>query len=377
MATPRAPKGPQPALGGSDAAFKPFTDAAAASSSKSATAVDISDAKQTKEAAAVKQAVLKAISLQLKDTYRKANPSRPVGCDVAPRRVLTHPSIPVANGCARPASRQTCMPCAGLLRLNAREFIHLAPRPASHLHLATHRKISAAPRTAHARAVPRNSASSMHGTQAPASSRQFCAHHLTLISSPSRSGADNELGDLIVAVSDMIGTPSGERLEILGHLGRGTFGQVLKVRTPADSVFALKVIRNRQAFRRQAETEVELVRWPTAYTCCCGDLKAWGGGRACCDCPPGAVPPSRTQHGRVHFTHFSLSPSSLTRSSSASAYQRRRRAKARQRATRAPSSSSSTITFYTAATYVCSLSRWVSTSFSCCSRISARACRAL
>ena len=77
MATPRAPKGPQPALGGSDAAFKPFTDAAAASSSKSATAVDISDAKQTKEAAAVKQAVLKAISLQLKDTYRKANPDRP------------------------------------------------------------------------------------------------------------------------------------------------------------------------------------------------------------------------------------------------------------------------------------------------------------
>ena len=131
MATPRAPKGPQPALGGSDAAFKPFTDAAAASSSKSATAVDISDTKQTKEAAAVKQAVLKAISLQLKDTYRKTNPSRPVGCDVAPRRVLTHPSIPVANGCARPISRQTCMPvCWPLAAQRARVY---SPRAASSL----------------------------------------------------------------------------------------------------------------------------------------------------------------------------------------------------------------------------------------------------
>ena len=74
------------------------------------------------------------------------------------------------------------------------------------------------------------------------------------------SGADNELGDLIVAVADKITTPSGKRLEILGHLGKGTFGQVLKVRTAEGAVFALKVIRNRSAFRRQAETEVELLR---------------------------------------------------------------------------------------------------------------------
>jgi hypothetical protein len=74
------------------------------------------------------------------------------------------------------------------------------------------------------------------------------------------SGADNELGDLIVAVSDTITTPDGKQLEVLGHLGRGTFGQVLKVRTEDNVVFALKIIRNRQAFRRQAETELELVR---------------------------------------------------------------------------------------------------------------------
>ena len=100
----------------------------------------------------------------------------------------------------------------------------------------------------------------MHGTQAPASSRQFCAHHLTLISSPSRSGADNELGDLIVAVSDTIASPSMGQFEVLGHLGRGTFGQVLKVRSADNRAFALKVIRNRPAFLQQAEVEVELLR---------------------------------------------------------------------------------------------------------------------
>lgn len=50
-------------------------------------------------------------------------------------------------------------------------------------------------------------------------------------------------------------------LEVLGHLGAGTFGQVLKVRsTSSGHVFALKVIRNRHAFRRQAQTEIELLR---------------------------------------------------------------------------------------------------------------------
>ena len=46
------------------------------------------------------QGTLKALTTRLKETYRKANPERPVGCDAAPRRVLTHPSFPVSNGCA-------------------------------------------------------------------------------------------------------------------------------------------------------------------------------------------------------------------------------------------------------------------------------------
>lgn len=61
---------------------------------RAAEVVDVSDVN-----AAVKQLTLKALSVHLKDTYRIINPKRPADCDAAPRRVLTHPSIPVANGC--------------------------------------------------------------------------------------------------------------------------------------------------------------------------------------------------------------------------------------------------------------------------------------
>ena len=84
---------------------------------------------------------------------------------------------------------------------------------------------------------------------------------LTQPSQPaSNGGLDNELGDLIVAVSDTIASPSMGQFEVLGHLGRGTFGQVLKVRSADNRAFALKVIRNRPAFLQQAEVEVELLR---------------------------------------------------------------------------------------------------------------------
>ena len=63
-----------------------------------------------------------------------------------------------------------------------------------------------------------------------------------------------------MSVADEISTPDGAKYEVLGHLGRGTFGQVLKVRTADNQVMALKVIRNRLAFRKQAEIEVELLQ---------------------------------------------------------------------------------------------------------------------
>ena len=42
--------------------------------------------------------IVKALSVGLKDTYRKIDPSRPEAADKAPRRVLTHPAFPVGNG---------------------------------------------------------------------------------------------------------------------------------------------------------------------------------------------------------------------------------------------------------------------------------------
>jgi hypothetical protein len=63
-----------------------------------------------------------------------------------------------------------------------------------------------------------------------------------------------------VSVADEIVTPDGAKYEVLGHLGRGTFGQVLKVRTADNQIVALKVIRNRHAFRKQAEVEVQLLQ---------------------------------------------------------------------------------------------------------------------
>ena len=75
-----------------------------------------------------------------------------------------------------------------------------------------------------------------------------------------RSGFDNELGDLIVAVADEIASPAGKKFEVLKHLGRGTFGQVLKVQSSGNKVYAVKVIRNRPAFLKQAEMEVQLLK---------------------------------------------------------------------------------------------------------------------
>ena len=74
------------------------------------------------------------------------------------------------------------------------------------------------------------------------------------------SGFDNELGDLIVAVGDQIVSPGGKPFEVLKHLGRGTFGQVLKVQSGGNKVYAVKVIRNRPAFLKQAEMEVEVLQ---------------------------------------------------------------------------------------------------------------------
>ena len=85
----KAPKGARPPFEKSHAFSKPDAAAAAAASSLGAGSVSETSAAQL---------LLKSLSVRLKETYRKTNPERPVGCDAAPRRVLTQPAFPVANG---------------------------------------------------------------------------------------------------------------------------------------------------------------------------------------------------------------------------------------------------------------------------------------
>ena len=92
-----APKGP--VIGLQPLAFSPPASAGASTSDGAASA-----GSTVPPPAAAKPNVVKALSVRLKETYRKADPSRPEEIDAAPRRVLTQPSFPVGNGCAAMAT---------------------------------------------------------------------------------------------------------------------------------------------------------------------------------------------------------------------------------------------------------------------------------
>jgi len=70
------------------------------------------------------------------------------------------------------------------------------------------------------------------------------------------NGYDDERGDYKLVVGDHL----EYRYEILGMLGRGSFGQVVKVMDhKKDCVVALKVIRNKKRFHHQALVEVKIL----------------------------------------------------------------------------------------------------------------------
>mmetsp|Transcript_25030 Transcript_25030/g.48943 ORF Transcript_25030/g.48943 Transcript_25030/m.48943 type:complete len:505 (+) Transcript_25030:42-1556(+) len=91
----------------------------------------------------------------------------------------------------------------------------------------------------------------------------------TVLTEPSQgvnnNGRDNEEHDLICSVGDVVRVPgSGVSYDVLGSLGRGTFGQVLKCRSSVgDRLAALKIIKH-EAFchgvSAQAEEEVKVLR---------------------------------------------------------------------------------------------------------------------
>lgn len=73
---------------------------------------------------------------------------------------------------------------------------------------------------------------------------------------PNNNGYDDERGDYKLVVGDHL----EYRYEIHGVMGRGSFGQVVKVADhKKDAVLALKIIRNKKRFHHQALVEVKIL----------------------------------------------------------------------------------------------------------------------
>ena len=70
------------------------------------------------------------------------------------------------------------------------------------------------------------------------------------------AGYDDERGDYQVKERDHV----AYRFEVLGILGKGSFGQVLKCNDHKYNVFrAVKIIRNKRRFHQQALVEVKIL----------------------------------------------------------------------------------------------------------------------
>jgi dual specificity tyrosine-phosphorylation-regulated kinase 2/3/4 len=79
-------------------------------------------------------------------------------------------------------------------------------------------------------------------------------------------GYDDDRGDYLVVDHDHL----GYRYEVMGSLGKGSFGQVLSCRnhTTGDSV-AIKIIRNKKRFHHQALVEIKILENLRQWVCVC------------------------------------------------------------------------------------------------------------
>eukprot|EP00753_Platysulcus_tardus_P012336 PLAT3354.32.p1 GENE.PLAT3354.32~~PLAT3354.32.p1 ORF type:complete len:618 (+),score=315.29 PLAT3354.32:556-2409(+) len=78
------------------------------------------------------------------------------------------------------------------------------------------------------------------------------------ISSSNNHGFDDDRGDYKVVLHDHI----AYRYEVLQPLGKGSFGQVVKVYDyKSNNMMALKIIRNKKRFHQQALVEVKLLKY--------------------------------------------------------------------------------------------------------------------
>lgn len=84
-------------------------------------------------------------------------------------------------------------------------------------------------------------------------------------SSVYNNGYDNENGDYEVILNDHLAF----RYEVISILGSGSFGQVMKVWDfKTQQLKALKIIRNKQRFHKQALVEVKLLNYCLQKVCC-------------------------------------------------------------------------------------------------------------
>ena len=88
----------------------------------------------------------------------------------------------------------------------------------------------------------------------------FLAHSIakTKLSSVNNSGFDDDKGDYKIIIGDHI----AYRYEIKTILGKGSFGQVVKVFDHKDKIeLAVKIIKNRPRFHQQAVEEIEILKY--------------------------------------------------------------------------------------------------------------------
>lgn len=72
------------------------------------------------------------------------------------------------------------------------------------------------------------------------------------------NGYDDDKGDYQVSLNDHI----NYRYELTDRLGRGSFGQVFKAYDYKNKEFvALKIIRNKEKFHRQAKIEMNILQF--------------------------------------------------------------------------------------------------------------------
>lgn len=73
-------------------------------------------------------------------------------------------------------------------------------------------------------------------------------------------GYDNQDGDYIVRIGDVITSPEAEQFEIQDLLGAGTFGQVVKAtNTHTGEDFAIKILKNKKNYLNQGAVEVKIL----------------------------------------------------------------------------------------------------------------------